>query len=270
MAHPPFSVGPGVRALSGFVTSTNPATDLVLDLFRVGTPDVLLIHADGGFQPEGFRYAPAGGVPPGDYYVKVCDFPGGGGAPEPRTYNGTITIDDTPAPPAYWAKWETFPAHPNPGPFGTTGSQTDPWGRPATDIRETWCWRGTSNPACDRVVGNLPHGLRGITTSSPTSRRSRRWATTRRPRRTGRTRALPLPPRFSPTSPVRDYTYPLDGYVEPGGLHGRRPDGGTRRLARRLGGGHEPVRGATTGCTTGPTGSGSTSGAGTDRSATSG
>src|SRR5918993_2256623 len=65
VTHPPFTVGAGVRAVSGFVTSTNPATDLVFELYRVGLPDVLLIHADGGFQPEGFRYAPAGGVPPG-------------------------------------------------------------------------------------------------------------------------------------------------------------------------------------------------------------
>ncbi len=109
VTHPSFTVGAGVRAVSGFVTSTNPGTDLVFELYRVGPPDVLLIHADGGFQPEGFRYAPAGGVPTGDYYVKVCDFPGGGAPPEPRTYNGTITIDDTPAPPAYWAKVGDLP-----------------------------------------------------------------------------------------------------------------------------------------------------------------
>ena len=203
VTHPPFAVGAGVRALSGFVTSTNPATDLVFELYRVGPPDVLLIHADGGFQPEGFRYAPAGGVPPGSYYVKVCDFPGGGGPPEPRTYNGTITIDDTPAPPAYWAKWETFPAHPNPGPFSL---QTDPWGRPALDIRETWCWRDATG--CDKVVGNLlsrspwDHDLvtdlPTFTTMGNNAEAASNWAH----------QSAPVPPRFSPTSPVRDYTYP--------------------------------------------------------------
>ncbi len=208
VVHPAFTVGPGVRAVSGFVTSTNPATDLVMDFFRVGPPDVLLIHADGGFQPEGFRYAPAGGVPPGQYYVRISDFPGGGGPPEPRTYNGTITIDDTPAPPAYWAKWQTFPAHPNPGPFGS-GSQMDPWGRPATDIRETWCWRGTANPAeCDRVVGNLASrapwdhdlatDLPTNTTMGNNAETASNWAH----------QSAPIPPRFSPTSPVRDYSYP--------------------------------------------------------------
>jgi extracellular elastinolytic metalloproteinase len=203
VTHAPFTVGAGVRAVSGFVTSTNPATDLVFELYRVGPPDVLLIHADGGFQPEGFRYAPAGGVPPGSYYVKVCDFPGGGGPPEPRTYNGTITIDDTPAPPAYWAKWETFPAHPNPGPFSL---QTDPWGRPALDIRETWCWRDATG--CDKVVGNLlsrapwDHDLvtdlPTFTTVGNNAEAASNWAH----------QSAPVPPRFSPTSPLRDYSYP--------------------------------------------------------------
>ena len=164
---------------------------------------MLLIHADGGFQPEGFRFAPAGGVPPGAYYIKVSDFPGGGGPPEPRTYNGTITIDDTPAPPAYWAKWETFPAHPNPGPFSL---QTDPWGRPALDIRETWCWRDATG--CDKVVGNLlsrspwDHDLvtdlPTFTTMGNNAEAASNWAH----------QSAPVPPRFSPTSPVRDYTYP--------------------------------------------------------------
>jgi extracellular elastinolytic metalloproteinase len=202
VTHPPFTVGAGIRALSGFVTSTNPATDLVLELYRVGPPDVLLIHADGGFQPEAFRYEPGGGVPPADYYVKVCDFPGGGGPPEPRTYNGTITLDDTPAPPAYWAKWKTFPAHPNPGPFG----MTDPWGRPATDIRETWCWRAA--PGCDRVVANLQSrapwdhdlvtDLPSFTTTGNNAETASNWAH----------QSAPVPPRFSPTSPLRDYSYP--------------------------------------------------------------
>jgi extracellular elastinolytic metalloproteinase len=201
VVHPAFTVGPGVRAVSGFVTSTNPGTDLVMDFFRVGPPDVQLIHADGGFQPEGFRYAPAGGVPPGDYYVRISDFPGGGGPPEPRTYNGTITIDDTPAPPAYWAKWETFPTHPSPGPLGA-----DPWNRPGADTRETWCWRDA--PGCDRVVGNLHSrapwdhdlvtDLPTFTTMGNNAETASNWAH----------QSAPIPPRFSPTSPLRDYTYP--------------------------------------------------------------
>jgi extracellular elastinolytic metalloproteinase len=201
VTHPPFTVGAGVRAVSGFVTSTNPGTDLVFELYRVGPPDVLLIHADGGFQPEGFRYAPSGGVLPGDYYVKVCDFPGGGPPPEPRTYNGTITIDDSPAPPAYWAKWETFPSHPNPGPLGA-----DPWNRPSADTRETWCWRAATG--CDRVVGNLQSrapwdhdlvtDLPTFTTMGNNAETASNWAH----------QSAPIPPRFSPTSPLRDYSYP--------------------------------------------------------------
>jgi extracellular elastinolytic metalloproteinase len=207
VTHAPFSVGSGIRALSGFVTSTNPATDLILELYRVGPPDVLLVHADVGFQPEAFRFDPAGGVPPGSYYVKVCNFAGSGPPPEPRTYNGTITLDDTPAPPAYWAKWETFPAHPNPGPAALG---LDPWGRPAADIRETWCWRSAAG--CDRVVGNLASrapwdhdlitDLPTFTTMGNNAESASNWAHQSTPLNT------PAFPRFSPTSPLRNYSYP--------------------------------------------------------------
>jgi hypothetical protein len=229
---------------------------------RVGPPDVLLIHADGGFQPEGFRYAPAGGVPTGDYYVKVCDFPGGGAPPEPRTYNGTITIDDTPEPPAYWAKWETFPAHANPGTLGA-----DPWNRPSADTRETWCWRAA--PGCDRVVGNLQSrapwdhdlvtDLPTFTTTGNNAETASNWAH----------QSAPIPPRFSPTSPPRDYSYPwTDTWNQSDcSAPARPPCTASRSTSPRR---SRTCSSPTTGCTTGPTGSGSTSWRGTGRSAISG
>ena len=182
VTHPPFTVGAGVRAVSGFVTSTNLATDLVFELYRVGPPDVLLIHADGGFQPEGFRYSPAGGVPTGDYYVKVCDFPGGG-APGAED----LQRDDHDR------------RHPGTPPTGRGGRRSRPTRTPARSARTRGTGReriparrgaGAPRPAVTGWSATCSHGLRGITTSSPISRPSRPWATTRRPRRTGRTRTL--------------------------------------------------------------------------------
>ncbi len=194
-------MGAGIRALSGFANATNPNTDIILELWRVGTPNVLLIQADTLLTPERFRYEPAGGVPTGDYFVRVCDFPDGGAPPAPLTYAGTLTFDDTPAPPAYWARWKAFPANP---PIGALGQ--DPWNRPATDTRETWCWR--SGPGCDRVIGNLAsrapwdHDMKADvptnTTIGNNANSAESWTSFQ----------VPGPFQFRPTSPfARDYSF---------------------------------------------------------------
>jgi extracellular elastinolytic metalloproteinase len=198
--HPNFTVGAGVRAIIGFVNADNSLNDIVLELFK-GTE--LLVHADTLFTPEQFRYAPAGGVPPGnDYRVRVCDFDDNTAWAAPQTYSGTITIDDTPAPPAYWARWEVFPANP---PLHTLPA--DPWNHPDTDTRETWCWRAA--PGCDKVVGNLAsrspwdHDMK---TNEPTytTRGNNAWSRT-----SWENASAPSPPHFSPVSnPARDYTFP--------------------------------------------------------------
>jgi extracellular elastinolytic metalloproteinase len=160
-----------------------------------------LIEADTLFSPESFRYAPDGGVPPGDYFVQVCDFPGGGGFASPRTYTGTVTIDDTPAPPPYWARWEVFPANP---PLAT--NSMFPWVHPSTDTRQTWCWR--SAPGCDLVVGNLASrapwdynaqtNATTYTTSGNNNKAATSWANG----------SAPSPPQYMPVSnPARDYTF---------------------------------------------------------------
>ena len=73
-----------------------------------------ILSADTLFSPEQFHYEPAGGVPPGDYFVETCDFNGDGPWQDPRTYTGHLTLDDTPAPPPYLARWKAFPANPPP------------------------------------------------------------------------------------------------------------------------------------------------------------
>ena len=196
--HANFSVGPNVRALVGFVNADFALNDIVLELFKGTT---LLVHADVLFTPEQFRYAPTGGVPPGDdYRVRVCDFADGAAWTAPQTYSGTVTIDDTAAPPPFWARWEVFPANP---PLHTLAA--DPWNHPDTDTRETWCWRPADG--CDKVVGNLAsrspwdHDMK---TNVPTftTKGNNAWT------RTSWTHPnVPSPPHFSPVSPGRDYDF---------------------------------------------------------------
>ena len=145
ITHGPFAIGAGNRALDGFAAATVPLNDLVLELWKDG---VLLVHADTLFSPEQFHYEPAGGVPAGNYEIKVCDFADGAPWAAPRTYTGTLTGDASPAPPAYLARWKTFPANP---PLYTVHGY--PWNFPDTDTREVWCWRAAAG--CDRVIGNL-------------------------------------------------------------------------------------------------------------------
>jgi len=198
--HGPFTVGPGVRALSGFAAATVNTNDEILKLF-FGDSTTPLIAADTLFSPEQFRYAPAGGVPPGDYFVQNCDFPDGAAWTSPRTYTGTVTIDDSPAPPAYWARWKAFPSTP---PLSAIDQY--PWNDPSTDTRKTWCWR--SAPGCDIVVGNLasrvPWDFDGrtnqttFTTSGNNNKAATSWAND----------TAPSPPGYMPVSNTRDYSFP--------------------------------------------------------------
>ena len=196
----PFTAGPNVRALTGFAAATLQNNDIVFNLF-FGASTTPLISADTGTSPEQFRYSPAGGVPPGDYFVQVCDFADGAAWASPRTYTGTITIDDSPVPPAYWARWRAFPASP---PLALT--DMFPWGNPSTDTRQTWCWR--SAVGCDLVVSNLASrspwdydaraNVTTFTTSGNNNKAATSWASG----------GGPSAPQFMPvSSPNRDYSY---------------------------------------------------------------
>jgi len=197
----PFTVGPGVRALSGFSAATLQNNDIVFRLF-LGASTTPILTVDTGTSPEQFRYSPDGGVPPGDYFVQTCDFPDGAAWATPRTYTGFVTVDDSPAPPGYWARWKAFPSTP---PLSLTDAF--PWGNPSADTRETWCWR--SAPGCDRVVGNLASrspwdydartNVTTLTTSGNNNKAATSWAAA----------GAPSPPQFMPvvTSPFRDYSY---------------------------------------------------------------
>ncbi len=195
-----FAIAAGNRALDGFAAATVPSNDLVLELYKDG---VLLVHADTFFSPEQFRYEPAGGVAAGNYDVKVCDFPGGGGWAAPRTYTGTLKGDASPPLPAYLARWKAFTATP---PLHVLPS--DPWNNPSTDTRKTFCWR--TAPGCDLVIGNL--ASRGpwdhdhhaneptLTTRGNNAKAATSWADA----------SLPSSPGYMPTTTTaaRDYSFP--------------------------------------------------------------
>jgi hypothetical protein len=194
----PYTVGAGVRALDGFSAATVPTNDVVLKLFFGST---LILTADTLFSPEQFHYEPAGGVPPGDYFVQTCDFLGDGPWVAPQTYTGHLTVDDTPAPPAYLARWKAFPANPP-----LSALDQFPWGNPSTDTRQTWCWRAA--PGCDRVVGNLASrapwdfDLHANTPTFTTSGNNNKAATS------WTNDTVPSPPQFMPVSTGRDYSFP--------------------------------------------------------------
>ena len=197
--HGPYTVGAGVRALDVFVNAVHPLQDLVLRLYKAA---VLLEEADTLFTPERIYYDPAGGVPPGnDYFVEVCEFQDNSPPVEPRDYNGTFTIDDTPAPPAYTARWNVFPRS---APINVL--PIDPWNNPSTDTREMFCWTATAG--CDHVVGNLAsrgpwdHNMRTNlptnTTIGNNAKTAESWTNA----------SVPSPFQHRPVSATRDYDYP--------------------------------------------------------------
>ena len=199
----PFTVaaGAGVRAIDAIANADTPAQDIVLRLFLGET---LVDEADTGNTPERIRYAPAGGVPAGDYFVQVCEFRNGAPAVEPRTYSGTVTIDDSVPPPAYTARWQVFPG----APLHNTAS-ADPWSNPSTDTREHWCWKASPTAGdCDEIVGNLAsrapwdHDVKlnasSFTTRGNNARSIEGWANP----------SGPVAGAFSPVSLGRDYSFP--------------------------------------------------------------
>ncbi len=202
--HGPYTVaeGAGVRAIDVFANADIATQDIVLKLYRGTT---LVAEADTLTTPERIRYAPAGGVPAGDYFVEVCEFGNGTPPVEPRTYTGTITLDTSAPPAPYTARWRDFPATPL---HNTLAA--DPWNNPDTDVREDWCWKASADAAdCDEVVGNLASrapwdvdaktGTPTNTTIGNNANAAEAWTNPNGPG----------PTQFRPVSPTRDYTFPF-------------------------------------------------------------
>jgi extracellular elastinolytic metalloproteinase len=200
--HGPYTVTTPVTAISSTATATLQSNDIVLNLYR-GTQH--LRSADTGTSPETLSFAPTGGLPPGDYFFEVCDFVDGGVWAAPRTYTGTVDIDDA-APLPYPPRWKVFPATPL---YYTLSA--DPWNIPETDIRNTWCWDAALNGApvagCEYEVKNLAsrgpwdHDMRTnvptFTTIGNNANSHERWLA-----------QAPVGTLFRPTNAQRNYTFP--------------------------------------------------------------
>ncbi|MDP9314906.1 MAG: hypothetical protein M3R24_29225, partial [Chloroflexota bacterium] len=84
-----FTVGLGKTSISVVATAAVASNDIMLDLFYEG---VQVGHSDTVTSPEGIVYAPAGGVLPGTYTVKVCPYATPTVQPvPPYEYAGTFT-----------------------------------------------------------------------------------------------------------------------------------------------------------------------------------
>lgn len=152
----PFTAPPNTISIDVVATADNPVNDMVLHLLDSGHNTIA--SQDTGTSPEAIHYEPTGGVAPGDYFVRVCDFNSSTDDLTwlpPNTYTGSITFNDvagtSPAP--YPPRWKVFPAYPE------VGLSAFPWNYPSTDIRQVWCWEtvvtGNPVPGCDRELKNL-------------------------------------------------------------------------------------------------------------------
>jgi extracellular elastinolytic metalloproteinase len=204
--HGPYVAPPNTVSIEVVASADVPANDIVLKLYYGTT---VVQSADTLTSPEAIHYEPAGGVPPGNYFVEVCEFEDGADpAVAPLTYSGSIIINDTaggtiPYPP----KWKVFPAHPTP-----SALTQDPWNNSSADIRKVWCWDSNVNgnpiAGCDEEVGNLASrvpwdvnartGASTFKTEGNNARSAESWFSPLTPGATG----------FQPTSPQRNYDFP--------------------------------------------------------------
>jgi extracellular elastinolytic metalloproteinase len=197
----PYTVEAGdhIRAIDVFAGADHPLQDIVLNLYQ---GDTRVAQADALFTPERIRYAPAGGPAPGNYFVEVCEFDNNTGPVEPRTYQGTVTLDNTAAEAPYLARWEVFPANPP-----LAAMDADPWNHSDADTRERWCWRLTQNE-CERLVGNLASRApwdHDVKTNVSTSTTIGNNAVTAE---SWTHQSVPSPTQFRPVSATRDYSFP--------------------------------------------------------------
>jgi extracellular elastinolytic metalloproteinase len=138
-------VPPGQTRIVVQVNAGVPTNDLSVSLLYGPDPSpALLTTEDTGTCCEALHYEPAGGVPPGEYQVQICQTPNTMGVPQmaPFNYLGTFTYDDTPIPSAgvpYPPQWKYVTANPL-------------LDYSSTDVRRVGCWEavvlGVPVPGC--------------------------------------------------------------------------------------------------------------------------
>ena len=161
--------------------------------------------------------------------------------PTPRTYTGTLLIDDSPPPTPYPARWTCSRR------TAAERARRRTRGTPRAPTRARSGAGRRARTAADSqldVIGNLASRTPwDVRRRRPTRRRSRRAATTRaRPRR-GAIRGSPGPIQFQPIEAERNYSFPLTNDWFDVELQPRRC-GRARRAADISAAVDEPVRDA--------------------------
>lgn len=179
-------------------TSTVASNDIVIQLLLNGA--VVAASSDLGVGQEELQYAPANGVPAGDYFVRVCPSPNPiGPFVEPYTATGVFLSSDTAAPGTGAGlpspKWKYF-------------FNAPPLDYSSTDNRKTGCWVLTNQTGCDRKEQNLasrapwdanPHtGLPTFTTSGNNAVTAESWLSP----------LTPGPAGQRPIAADRNYSFP--------------------------------------------------------------
>ena len=124
-----FPVAEGNGQVTVTVATTMPNgldDDITINLYKVGEASPAASQ-DLLTSPETLTYAPAGGVPAGDYSVEVCEFTP---AADSIGYAGLFAAHPTAGADSALPRWRVFPANPN-----FTDSAY-----PDADTRELWCW----------------------------------------------------------------------------------------------------------------------------------
>jgi extracellular elastinolytic metalloproteinase len=146
----PYSAPAGTKSIDVAATTDVPTNDIVLELHK--PQGTIVASGDVLFSPEAIHYEPSGGVPTGNYFVRVCPFSHSkDDYTAPYTYDGTITINPatgTSTGLANTPKWKVFPANP-------------PLDYSNTDNRLVDCWLDSlanlspDNVECQVAVKNI-------------------------------------------------------------------------------------------------------------------
>ena len=160
-ARHPFAVedGNGQITVTAAVTMPNGTDDdITINLYEAGAENPVASQDLLG-SPEVLTYAPAGGVPAGDYLVEVCEFNSGAGS---IGYAGSFSAGPGASGGVTLPRWRVFASNPN---FTDSAA-------PNADIRQLWCWVDDAE-ACDEEQINdaarmpwdvLPPSLPSFTT----------------------------------------------------------------------------------------------------------
>lgn len=199
-----FTVPLGKTRLIVQATAAIATNDLKVHLLFGG---VLVAEEDTGTSSEALNYAPATGVPSGQYTVRICSTPNTMDVPQmaPFTYVGNFITDDTVLPAAglpYPPKWKYFQANPD-------------LNYSNTDIAKIGCWDTTISSGGISLADCLSRPERNSAARAPWDHDFRAGTSTLTTRgnaaQTAESWLSPLTPStpYSPVSATRQYIFPF-------------------------------------------------------------